>query len=335
MCRHRGWSLLLLPVIASGAAAAIGPAVPPLASQPPVATTASAASDLDAFMARVLATRDENWRKLQQYVLDERERADLTGPGGERLFGILREYTWYIRDGVFVRSPLRFDGVTVSDEERLTYERRWMEREREREAFRARRRAGRADRPDSPATPGPVVDTSRDTLARLTQEPRFVSGAYFLRFEFEAGHYALAGRETFDGLDVLRIEYYPSRLFKDDDDGDRDQDVGSARDREEESRITRQMNKVALVTLWIEPQAHQIVRYTFENTDLGFLPGRSLVRLDDLRATMTMGQPFPGVWLPRTIDAHGALTLATGTYVLRYSIHYADYREADVKVRLR
>ena len=48
-------------------------------------------TDLDAFMAQVLAKRDENWRKLQQYVLDERERAELVGPAGARLYGLERD----------------------------------------------------------------------------------------------------------------------------------------------------------------------------------------------------------------------------------------------------
>ena len=48
---------------------------------------ASPHSDLDEFMAQVLARRDENWSKLQQYVLDERERAEVTGPAQTRLYG--------------------------------------------------------------------------------------------------------------------------------------------------------------------------------------------------------------------------------------------------------
>jgi hypothetical protein len=298
------------------------------ASVPDATRGGQLASDLDAFMERVLVRRDENWRKLQQYVLDEREQAELVGPGGERLFGLHREYTWYIRDGVFVRSPVRFDGVTLDDSERRAYEAKWIARERQREAERERRRGTS----EPPPPTGEPVETGRDALARLTQEPQFVSAAYFLRFRFEPGHYALVGREPFDGREVLRIEYYPSRLFTDDE---RTEKRGSGRDAGEEDRITRQMNKAALVTLWIDRDAHQIVQYTFENTDLDFLPGRSLVRLDDLRATMTMAQPFPGVWLPRTIDAHGAVTFATGSYEVRYGIHYHDYREADVKVRIR
>jgi hypothetical protein len=40
----------------------------------------TAQSDLDAFMSRVLARRDENWKKMQQYILDEQERLQVTGP---------------------------------------------------------------------------------------------------------------------------------------------------------------------------------------------------------------------------------------------------------------
>ena len=87
-------------------------------------------------MAQVLARRDENWSKLQQYVLDERERAEVVGPANARLYGLDREYTWYIRDGAFVRSPVRFDGVALSEQQRREYERAWIERERQREARR-------------------------------------------------------------------------------------------------------------------------------------------------------------------------------------------------------
>ena len=43
---------------------------------------AAAESDLDAFMQQVLAHRDDNWKKLQQYILDEREddRSARAGP---------------------------------------------------------------------------------------------------------------------------------------------------------------------------------------------------------------------------------------------------------------
>jgi hypothetical protein len=305
----------------------------PAAAAPP-GLPSTAASELDAFMAEVLARRDENWRKLQQYVLDERERALLLGPGGLRLFGLARDYTWYIRDGVFVRSPLRFDGVAVSDEERQKYEREWLAREAERARKRDEARAKKGEAPEA-AAPA-LGEGDADALARLTREPQFVSMAYFLRFKFEPGHYAFAGREDYEGHPVYRIEYYPSRLFAGDEPEDEPDDEHRGDGKSEgDDRIERAMNKVALVTLWVEPGAKQILRYTFTNVGMDFLPGRSLVRVDDLQASMRMVQAFPGVWLPKGIDGEGRITLASGSYSVQYRTAYEDYREATVKARIR
>lgn len=308
----------------------------------PAGTSAASQSDLDAFMERVLARRDENWRKLRQYVLDERETADVLGPGRVRLYGIDREYTWYIRDGLFIRSPVRFEGVTLGEGDRLAYERRWIERDRAREERRAKASSspgsadqagpGRAAEPDEPAA---GIGGEGDPLRLLMREPQFVSAAYFLRFTFEPGRYAFVGRETFDGREVLRIEYYPTRLFKEDHEPTAP-DSGKARgEQETEERLQRQMNKVSLVTLWVEPSAHQIVQYTFDNVGFDFLPGRWLFRFDDFRASMRMGEPFPGVWLPASISGKGGMTLASGAFELHYNVQYRGYREADVKVKLR
>ena len=88
-------------------------------SVPSVALEPSAAqSDLDAFMEKVLARRDDNWKKLQQYVLEEKEAFDLSGPGRFPLWGMRREYSWFIRDGIFVRSPITADGVKLSEADR-------------------------------------------------------------------------------------------------------------------------------------------------------------------------------------------------------------------------
>ena len=78
------------------------------------------------------------------------------------------------------------------------------------------------------------------------------------------------------------------------------------------------MNKTALVTLWVDPAEHQIVKSTFDNVWLDFLPATWLVRIDDLRASMTMGQPFAGVWLPRSINIQAGFTLATGSFEAAY-----------------
>src|SRR5262245_18914077 len=102
-------------------------------SQPGVLPTVGAQSDLDAFMAGVLERRDENWRKLQQYLLEELERLELKGPSSQLLWGEDRTYLWYIRDGFFVRSPLVANGVKVSDDDRRRYEDEFLERARKRE----------------------------------------------------------------------------------------------------------------------------------------------------------------------------------------------------------
>ena len=119
-----------------------------------------------------------------------------------------------------------------------------------------------------------------DGLLKQTRQPEFISSAYFLRFKFEEGKYALVGRETLDGRDVLNIEYYPTRCSAAATAGaSRSSRTRTAPDAE----FQRLMNKVALVTLWVEPKAHQIVKYTFDNVAFDFLPGQWLLHVDDLR----------------------------------------------------
>jgi hypothetical protein len=297
----------------------------------------SAQTDLDAFMRQVLARRDENWKKLQQYVLDERELIDIRGPGRTPIWGERREYTWYIRDGFFVRSPVKVNGVTIAESERRTFEADYLKRQQARE-----RRQNRGQAPGPEPLPGvaqsdqPAGSDSGsqvDGLLRQTRQPGFVSSAYFLRFKFDEGRYALVGHETLGGRDVLRIEYYPTKLFGGSD-RRRRREGTTDRDRTYDAQFQRLMNKVALVTLWVEPDAHQIVKYTFTNLPLEFLPGQWLVHIDDLEATMTMGQPFPEVWLPGSLDFAVAMTLAIGQVDVRYKIEYHDYRRADVTTKV-
>ena len=55
-----------------------------------------------------------------------------------------------------------------------------------------------------------------DDIISQTFEPDFIRSANFMQFKFDAGSYALAGREKMLERDVLKIEYYPKRLFRDD-----------------------------------------------------------------------------------------------------------------------
>lgn len=291
----------------------------------------SSSSDLDAFMARVLERRDENWKKLRQYLLDEREEIAIVGPSGAPLWGERRDYTWFIRDGVFVRSPLRANGAAVSETDRRKYEDDFVRRARARE-----KRAGAAPAPDISDAPASTEPASTEALLTGARQPQFIDTAYFLRFTFEAGRYALVGRETFEGRNVLRIEYYPQRLFRREQDQQTRRRASGERDGNEdvEAATERMMNKVSLVTLWVEPTAHQIVRYTFDNVELDFLPAAWLLRVTDLRASMTMGEPFPGVWLPRDVEMRIGAMFAAGTVDARYRINYHDYREATTEGRM-
>jgi hypothetical protein len=298
------------------------------ALMPAAAARTAQPSDLDAFMERVLAERDGNWKKLLQYVLDERESFVLTGPDGGRLYGFAREYTWFIRQGYFIRSPLRANGVAIAESERRSYEEDWLARERRRERRRADASSPR-DNAATPATEGAAAELRADAVFGRGVEPRFVSAAYFLRFKFEPGRYALVGRDRLFDRDVLRIEYYPTLLFSE------GRSRPDRRLRERDPDVGDKMNKVSLVTLWVDAAEHQILQYTFDDIDMDFLPGRAMVRMDDLKASMRMQQPFPGVWLPHHIEIRFRMTLAAGTVDARYDVEYQDYRLADVKARVR
>jgi len=286
----------------------------------------AAQSDLDAFMRQVVARRDDNWKKLQQYVLDERETIELRGATRLPIWGEKRDYTWYIRDGFFVRSPVKFNGVAIPEPERRKAEAEYLARQQRRDQ-RARAQGGAS------ADAAPDDAASVDGVIRQLREPQFVSSAYFLRFKFEEGKYALVGRETLDGRDVLRVEYYPTRMFGGTDRrrGGRQQ---SEKDRAYDAEFQRLMNKVALVSLWVEPNAHQIVKYTFDNVGFDFLPAQWLVHVNDVKATMTMAQPFPDVWLPNALDVGVSMTVAIGQLDLRYGLEYRDYRRPDVTTKV-
>ncbi len=298
---------------------------------------AAASTDLDAFMARALQRRDVDRKVLGDYVLDEVETFEILGPGGAPINRFKREYTWYVRDGMHVRSPLKYDGVPIPEEDRRAYEERWIRSETSRRKHRTEREEERAKQGKAP-----------DFTLRPVNEPRFVSESYFLDFKFEPGNYYLAGPETLDAKEVLRIDYFPTHLFNDDHDdeyrvddkGDRSKEHknrdAKQKEREErsEQEIDRKMNKTAQVTLWVDPTNHQIVKYTFTNVWLDFLPAAWLVRIDDLRASMEMGQPFEGVWLPKNVNIHAGITLANGSFEAAYRRDFSRYRKADVSSRV-
>lgn len=314
-----------------------------------------AQTDLDAFMKKVLARRDDNWKKLQQYILNEKDVVELRGPGKMPVWGERREFTWFLRDGFFVRSPLTVNGVKINDAERQKAEDEYVRHEKARDKrIKEREQRAAAAAGTAPVAPPdstvPAAETaSVEGLIAQTREPQFVSSAYFLKFKFEEGKYALVGREKLDGTDVLKIEYYPARLFSDETDrnarragrgqkSNQDQQMGQA--------IETAANKVSLVTLWVEPKSNQIVKYVFDNVNLDFLPGAAFVRLTDVKATMQMGQPFlnvkasssnptPDVWLPKNVNMYIGLMVAVGQFDMRVSMDYTDYKLAETSSRIK
>ena len=436
-------------------------------------------------MERVIDNRDASWRRLGDFILRETETLAFEGPRGIPLAGFRREYVWYVRDDVVVRSPVRFDGVDIDEETRREYEADWLRQERRRRGRRDTRRrilsrrdternvaiaierswgatvsealrervaadadlvgddlaaitlntgailedlggvavvgfaetvthtrdlfvmldtdrltaseVGRAlrgplarlvDRIDlvPPEDLAPFVELvqlgehfeldARDLVpsveraaqrlevrgldevvitlngirtrlvARATEaqtagapddagdtiltdsarlEPRFISESYFMEFTFEPGNYYFVGRDTIAGREVVQIEYYPTDLFDDGPD---------ANDSESDKRLARGFNKTTLVTLWIDPEAYQIVRYTVDNTGLDFLPGRWLIRVDGLEASMEMGQPIHDVWLPTRVTVSGRATMALGDFDVTFIREFFDHREAQTGGRL-
>ena len=243
-----------------------------------------------------------------------------------------REYIWYRRDGVFVRSPVRIDGIAPSETDWRRYEANWLEAEAER-ARNARAASedqcvqgdNTRERPTGGGGTG-EHDGPSDLAAAADLRPRFLSESYWLDFEFEPGNYYFAGREQIAGREVLRIEYFPERLFdrRGSDDAKCDRPAIVVPGAQEA------FNRGALVTLWIDPTEQQIVRFTFDNVGFDFLPLRWLIRLNGLTASMTMGRPLNGIWLPERIEASGVMTMASGSTTVAYSRTFSGYREARV-----
>jgi hypothetical protein len=323
---------------------------PAVAGQSPTPPPARPATDLDGFMAKALQRRDIDRKTLSDYVLDEVEEFEVLGPGRVPFVRMRREYTWYVRDGFHVRSPLKFDGVPIPEDARRAYEDRWLKSEEGRRKFRTEREAKRAAEGKGPALSAPSIN-----------EPRFISESYFMDFKFEPGNYYLAGKEVVEGTPVLKVDYLPTHLFDDDEASNEDKairekqeqakeppkpekpktekEVEKERQQHEkekklEDEIERKMDKTSQVTLWVDPSSSQIVKYTFNNVWLDFLPVGWLVRVDDLRANMQMGQPFPGVWLPKNMNIHAGISLALGPMEFQYKREFSNYRKADVSSKI-
>ena len=289
-------------------------------------------------MRQVFARRDDNWKKLQQYVLDEREQIEVRGPSRQPIWGERREYTWYIRDGFFVRSPVKINGVEIGEADRRKYEAEFLERTKARDARaqKAAAEAGAAGRqPTVRSRKDPILSSAapewtdcfvrsgnRSSSRRPTSS---VSSSRKAGTRSSAARRSTAGRRCASStIRPISIPTVSSAAWR----------ATTIRNDPQDAEIMRMMNKVALVTLWIEPESNQIVKYTFDNIDFDFLPAQWFVRLESVRATMTMSQPFADVWLPKNLEFLVAAELASGRYDVRGTVDYDDYRQADVKTKV-
>jgi hypothetical protein len=245
--------------------------------------------DIDAFMAKVLVERDSNREALRGYFFSERELIEIKGielPAYER---VEREYLWTEREGYLVRCPVRVNGVAVSREEQQAAEREWLDKARK------RRHEG------------------------LDQEA-------FFGFDFQPGRYLYAGKQGFQGREVVAVDYFPKMDRK---------GLTQKRRKSRQEYYDKMFEKTLQVNLLILPEEHQIVKITFDNLGLDFLPLRWLVRFEGLTGSMLMDKPLGDVWLPKRIQASGRVSTADGALSLSYSKDFFDYHKTDVKIRLR
>jgi hypothetical protein len=142
----------------------------------------------------------------------------------------------------------------------------------------------------------------------------------FFGFRFEPGRYLYAGEQEFEGRKVLAIDYCPK--------------IDKNQKPEIKSNMANALEKSLLVNMLIIPEEHQIVRMTFDNVSLDFLPVRWLVRLNDVKASLVMDKPLGDVWLPREVTVNGSLSTANMDLAAKYSMQFFSYRKTDVKVKL-
>jgi hypothetical protein len=143
----------------------------------------------------------------------------------------------------------------------------------------------------------------------------------FFGFKFEPGRYLYAGEQQFEGRKVLVIEYLPQ--------------IDKEHKPEIKGNIANALEKSVLVTMLIIPEEHQIVRMTFDNVSLDFLPARWLIRLNEMKASLVMDKAVGDVWLPREVSVHGSLSTANMDLVAKYSMKFFSCHKTDVKVKLR
>ena len=259
-------------------------------------------NDLDEFMAKVMQKRNADAENLRDYLFSERERLDIReGQKISALWSFRREHVWFVRDDYLVRSPVLIDGVKVSAGEQTEAEEEWIKSQKRRKEKNN--------------------ETSLDH-------------ATFFGFKFEPGRYLYAGEQEFEGRNSIVVEYYP-RMNSESRNNKPDRNkrticIGICDDGSDGGLF----EKTFLVTMLISPEEYQILKITFDNVGLEFLPLRSLARMNDIKASMIMDKPKGDIWLPREISAYGSASTANMDLSINYSREFHSYAKSDVKVKL-
>ena len=273
-------------------------------------------------MKQVMERRDDNWKKLQQYILDEREEFDVRGPGGLPLWGGRTDYTWFIRDGFFVRSPLKVNGVTVGEDDRRKSEADYLrraqnreKRDRAREAERTEARGRLNSRLRRRSRTGSAEQGSAAPASRASFSRRVSPSSSRRRTSSASSSTPAATRSSAASSSKGRTSCASSTTRRSCSPTTRSAGAGGRsgvriargrpNDQGVDDTVNRLLNKGSRVTLWIEPAAKQIVKYTFDNVDMDFFPAQWIASVTGGHASMTMGQPFPDVWLPRETAVPG------------------------------
>ena len=282
--------------------------VPAQAQTPDRETDGSAAQeptgDLDSLMALVLANHSVDWDQLYDYVFDEVEALRFEGTGIAAISSYEHEYTWYVRDGYLVRSPVRVNGVEIAEATRIEEEDDWLRRIRSGE---------------------PTERIERDS---------------FFDFGFEPGSYYFAGRRLVDGRELVEIEYYPTRSYS--IDAARDESEGPPAWKRDllfgapllgnqagRAKAERVIGRAAVITLLVDPKEQRILHATIESAGVEGLPSW-LVKVEGVRASMQMHRPLEEVWLPQQVSVAGTLVTARQSIDVVYSRVFRNYRRVEV-----
>lgn len=265
------------------------------APRPHESPAARAGNEIDRLVQAAFDSRQAaEWRRLGDFVLRETLAVAIDAPHRSPLAGFRRTREYEW----FVRDGWAIRSPVRVDGVVVGEERR---RGYERDWRRAERR--RRASPDA-GDPGP--------------EPGFVTDFhYFLDWDLEPGDCYFVGREAAMGRDAVRLECYPTGSLPE----------------EAANRLDRGIRKSSMLTLWIDAEARRIVRYSFANSGLDFLPLRWLARADGFLAALEMA-PVGGVWMPARMDLSARITTARGELDVTVTQRFFEYREAETGARL-